>query len=79
MRGNSVNDSKSRLKLITISTKKAQRKRAYSINDEMLKTYVPDIPEPIEELKKKGIRSQRNVRSIQAETEFSPTSEIWLG
>lgn len=79
MRGHRVNDLKSKLKLITVPSKVAKQNRAFSINDEMLKTYVPDIPEPVEDLKRKNIRSQKNIRSAKSETEFSSTSEIWLG
>lgn len=77
MRGNRINELKSKLKLVTIKNKKTKGKRAFSVKDEMLKTYVPDIPEPVED--RKNIRTQKNLRSAKFESDSSSTSEIWIG
>jgi hypothetical protein len=79
MRGQSVNDSKSKLKLVTVKNKKTKGQRAFSINEEMLKTYVPDIPEPVGDRRNKNIRTQKNLRSAKFEQDFSITSEMWIG
>lgn len=77
MRGNRVDQTKSKLKLVTIKNKKIKSKRAFSVKEEMLKTYVPDIPEPVED--GKNIRSQKNLRSAKFESDSSAKSEIWIG
>lgn len=79
MRAYRLNDSRSKLKLVTVKNKKTKGKRAFSISNEMLKTYVPDIPEPIEDFKQRRIRTQKNIRSARAESDYSSTSEIWIG
>lgn len=77
MRGSRVSESISKLKLVTVKNKKTKGKSTFSVKEELLKTYVPDIPEPIED--QKNIRSQKNLRSAKFESDSSSTSEIWIG
>ncbi len=79
MRGNSASNPGSKLKLVSVKNKKAKGKKAYLISKEMMKTYVPDVPEPADDLRLRKIRTQSNIRSASSENNYSSTSEIWIG
>lgn len=79
MRGNSTSNPASKLKLVSVKNKKTKGKKAYSISKEMLKTYVPDVPEPAEDSRHRKFRNQSNIRSASSQNNYLSTSEIWIG
>ena len=73
------NNSKTPLRWITPPNKRQGAKKVVSISEEVAKTYVPEIPSPIDESRMRIASKEKSINIAERRKRFSFTSENWIG
>lgn len=76
---NHSNDSKTPLRWITPPNKRQGARRAIAISEEVAKTYVPEIPSPMDESRMRIASKEKVIKMAETRKRFSSTSENWIG
>ena len=79
MNGKRINDSKTPLKWVGLPNKKQVVRKSVAISEDVAKTYVPEIPSPIDESRMRNDSKNKMIKMAESRKRLSSTSENWIG
>lgn len=74
-----IKNSKTPLRWITLPNNRQGARRAVAISEEVAKTYVPEIPSPIDESRMRIGSKEKVIKMVETRKRLSFTSENWIG